>query len=127
MKFNMFGFSMSSPWHTTKHCVIHRGTRLIPKRNESGEIEPGLMCPTCGTSYKEHEAAAEEQMKGKFAGKQETKIISAKKKRKYYDKQGNEINDEQLLKDIANGKVVLYYNEQKSGEDKPVSVRISIV
>jgi hypothetical protein len=35
---------------------------------------------------------------------------------KYYDKQGNEINDEHLLKDIANGANVILYNENKSGE-----------
>jgi len=35
---------------------------------------------------------------------------------KYYDKQVNEINDEQLLKDMANGIHVISYNEVKSGE-----------
>lgn len=125
MKYNIIGFTNYSKWHTTKHCVIHIGTRLVPKRDESGNYEPGiLMCPRCGTSYKEHEAAAEEQMKGKFTGKQETKIITlGKKNKKYYDKYGHEINDEQLLKDIANGMNVIYYNEQKSGEDKSHLVR----
>lgn len=40
------------------------------------------------------------------------------KSKKYYDKQGNLINDEQLLKDIANGKVAILYREVKLEEDK---------
>ena len=32
-------------------------------------------------------------------------------KKKYHDKQGNEINDEQLLKDMAIGKTVISYKE----------------
>ncbi len=39
---------------------------------------------------------------------------------KYYDKQGNEINDEQLLKDIANGMNVISYNEDKQGQESYV-------
>lgn len=37
---------------------------------------------------------------------------------KYYDKQGNETNDEQLLKDIARGAHVISYTEVKSGEER---------
>jgi hypothetical protein len=39
------------------------------------------------------------------------------KKKKYDDKQRNEINDEQLLKDIANGANVLRYFEDKQGQE----------
>ena len=39
---------------------------------------------------------------------------------KHYDKQGNEINDGQLLKDLARGVYVISYNEQKSGEERHV-------
>jgi hypothetical protein len=52
---------------------------------------------------------------------QQTKIITAKKKKKkYYDKQGSEINDEQLLKDMANGANVISYHEQKSGKERHI-------
>jgi len=46
--------------------------------------------------------------------------MTPKSKKKYYDKQGNLINDEQLLKDIANGMNVISYNEQKSGEERHI-------
>lgn len=52
--------------------------------------------------------------------KQQTKIIQPKKKKKYYDEKGNEINDAQLLKDIANGAHVISYNEQKSGKERHI-------
>jgi hypothetical protein len=52
--------------------------------------------------------------------KQQTKIVQPKKKKKYFDEKGNEINDEQLLKDIARGVKVISYNEVKSGEEHHV-------
>jgi hypothetical protein len=45
-------------------------------------------------------------------------VCSNEIKRKYYDKQGNEINDETLLDDIARGATVISYREEKSGEIK---------
>ena len=44
-------------------------------------------------------------------------VITAKKKKKCYDKQGNLITDETLLQDIASGKTVISYSEEKI-EDK---------
>lgn len=42
-----------------------------------------------------------------------------KKKKKYYEQHGNEINEEQLLKDIADGKNVISYREYKvEGDNK---------
>lgn len=49
--------------------------------------------------------------------------MTPKKKKKYYDKQGNEINDETLLKDIARGVKVIRYHEQKSGKERHHIVR----
>jgi hypothetical protein len=45
-------------------------------------------------------------------------IISAKKKKKYYDKNGNLITDHTLIQDIQQGKTVISYHEEKSSEDK---------
>jgi hypothetical protein len=55
--------------------------------------------------------------------KKRTAIISPKKKKKYYDKQGNKINDPDLLKEIMQGANVISYHEIKSGEDKRHIVR----
>ena len=55
-------------------------------------------------------------MKAKFT-KQTTKIITAKKKKKFFDQQGNEINDPTLINDILQGKTVIKYHEQKSGRE----------
>jgi len=73
----------------------------------------------CGTTYLENDTSTEERIKPKHTN-QQTKIITPKKKKKYYDKQGNEINDEQLLKDIARGVKVIRYHEQKSGKERHV-------
>jgi len=58
-------------------------------------------------------------MKAKHT-KQQTKIITPKKKKKHYDDLGNEINDEVLLQDIARGAHVIRYNEEKSGKERHV-------
>jgi DNA-directed RNA polymerase subunit M/transcription elongation factor TFIIS len=55
-RFNIIGFGpgwqRSSRWYPTKTCAVHSGTILIPKRDESGEYEPGvLICPECGSRY----------------------------------------------------------------------------
>lgn len=75
------------------------------------------MCPQCGTTYLPKDTISEENFEPKFDSNNKTRIFTAKKKKKYYDKQGNEINDETLLNDIAQGSKVIYYNEVKSGED----------
>ena len=119
IKFNMIGFNFPrySPWHPTKTCVIHPGTLLIPKRDESGVYELGVLwCPECGTHYTENEAAQEEAITGKLKGQGQTRIISAKKK-KYYDKKGNLITDPDLIQDIERGATVYSYREEKSGEE----------
>jgi hypothetical protein len=49
--------------------------------------------------------------------KQKTAIISAKRKKKYYDQQGKAINtdDKEIIQDIASGKTVISYGEGKVG------------
>jgi hypothetical protein len=113
-KFNLIGFNFNSsdPYIPTKTCVIHYGTPLISKRDELGV----LWCPECGMRYSEKDTATDEDIKGKFKGpNQKSQIISAKKKKKrYFDKNGNEITDETLLNDIARGATV--YKYQRKGQ-----------
>jgi hypothetical protein len=40
-------------------------------------------------------------------------LLSTKRKNKYYDKFGTEINDPDLIKDIQQGANVVYYHEEK--------------
>jgi hypothetical protein len=79
-----------------------------------------LWCTQCGTSYLPKDTVTEENFDPTATPNQQTKIISAKKSKKHYDKQGNEINDETLLKDIARGVNVIKYHEQKSGKERHV-------
>ena len=93
----------------------------IVKRLISKPDEPGmLMCPLCGTSYLPKDTLSEERFDPSATPKTQTRIITPKKQKKYYDKKGNEINDEQLLKDIAAGAHVISYHEQKSGKERHV-------
>jgi hypothetical protein len=55
----------------------------------------------------------------------QSKIIQAKKQKRYYDNFGSLINDETLIQDIKQGKTVIRYEETKSGSDKPVVVKRS--
>jgi uncharacterized Zn finger protein (UPF0148 family) len=115
-KVNIIGFNFHSSdrYIPSKVCVIHYGTPLISKKDEPGV----LWCPECGTPYSEKDTATSEDIKGKFKGpNQKTNIISAKKKRKYYDKQGNLITDPDLIQDIERGATVYSYREEKSGEE----------
>jgi hypothetical protein len=123
-RFNIIGFTDYSTRKPTKSCVIDHAV-LIPRRNlDTGEDMPGLMCPRCGMSYTESEAPTEERIKGKFSGKQETRIISAKNRNKrYYDKYGNEINDPDLIEDIQRGMTVISYQEEKQGRDTIIDTR----
>jgi hypothetical protein len=67
----------------------------------------------CGSHYTEKEAGTAEAIKAKFKG-QTTKamIITGKRKKKYYDKQGKEINDKDTLDLIQQGANVISYHEQ---------------
>jgi len=130
MKFNLIGFNFphSSTWHPKKTCPWHHVT-LIPKRNDKGEYETGwLQCPQCGSSFAEHdnEAPTEDTLNLKYKKTKPQIITARKKKKKYYDKQGNLINtdDKEIMQDIASGKTVISYHEEKIGEEK--SLRMAV-
>jgi len=116
MRFNLIGFdfqrSSTIPPYRYKHCPIHPGTRVISKLDEPDV----LYCPMCGTKYLEKETSPDEKIKPKHTN-QTPKIVQAKKKKKQYDSEGHEINDEQLLKDIAKGAKAISYHEYISGEE----------
>lgn|SRR5918995_2228712 len=124
-KFNIIGFGSNIRTEDPskfKHCPIHKGSRLIKIESEPGMLQ----CPQCGFQYKEKELPPEEGMKGKFPKQADPKIITAKtKKKKYYDKRGNEINqnDPDIMQNVMKGDSILYYHEKRSDEDKPHRIR----
>jgi hypothetical protein len=63
--------------------LIHPGVILIPKKDER-DI---LWCPECGTPYSEKDTGAEERFNPEEGPTNQTRIITARKKKKYYDKQ----------------------------------------
>ena len=105
MRFNIIGFSNTNP-KQYKHCVIHSHIRLV----QSIEDPDKLFCPSCGTSYLPKDSAPDDVYQSRF-GPQQTRIITPKKQKRYYDKQGNEITDETLIQDIQNGANVIHYRE----------------
>src|SRR5687768_9870319 len=120
-KFNLIGFGWPQTPKEYRHCIVHPGSRLIPN------VEQGvLFCPLCGTNYLEKDTSTEERFIPKFGPQSSTtRIMTPKKDKKYFDQSGNEINDEQLLKDMAQGAHVISYHEYKSGDDKPIVKRNS--
>lgn len=105
--FNIIGFS-SIPPTKYRHCVFHPARRLIQDLQDPDK----LFCPECGNSFLPNETTPEGTYQSKF-GPQQSKIITAKKKKKYYDKQGNEINDPDLIQEIEQGANVISYKEYK--------------
>lgn len=116
-RFNIVGFSMSSPWRPTKACVICHVILISGVNVQTGEKMPGLTCPKCGMNFLENEpTAAQEGIKPKH-GKQETRIITARTRKKYTDKMGNAVDDPDLIAEVQKGNTINSYNEIKSGED----------
>ena len=105
MKFNIIGFN-NNPTIRHRQCVYHPGVSLI----QSLEDPNKLFCPSCGSSYLPSDTSPDDVYKSRF-GTQQTKIISPRKQNKYYDKQGNEINDPDLIADIQRGATVVSYQE----------------
>ena len=106
MKFNIIGFS-NTVNKENKHCVIHPGTRLVQKLDD-----PDLLwCPQCGTSYSDKEAGTDEKIKSRFGPNQQTRIVSPKPIKKYYDQSGNLINDPDLIQEVERGAHVVSYQE----------------
>jgi hypothetical protein len=125
-RFNIIGFgNASSPWHPRKTCPMHHAV-LVPKRNESGDYEPGMLqCPLCGSTYSEKEAPNQEGISVKHGQQGQTAIISGKRKKRYFDKQGNEINpdDKDTLDLIRQGYNITYYHEEKTEDNRPGTKR----
>ena len=71
-----------------------------------------MNCSICGYTFREEEAPNEEGVTIKHK-QQQTKIISGKGKKKYYDKFGTEINDPDFIQDIVQGANPIYYKEDK--------------
>jgi hypothetical protein len=126
-RFNIIGFDPAyrqSKWHPTKTCPFHYCI-LIPKKEQNGVYDGMLQCPQCGTPFSERDAAVPEQIHSMFGPSSgRSRIIQGKNRKKiYFSDDGEEINDEVLLQDVARGAHVLKYHEEKSGEDKPHIVR----
>ncbi len=111
-----------------RSCSMCLGVCLIKKKDSPG-IE---MCPNCGYECKdpdyidEWNPTGEDNIEGIRKGKfhpSGTKIISGKKQKKYYSENGEEITDPTLIQDLLQGKTIVSYHEEKSGEDKPVTVK----
>lgn len=107
-KYNIIGFGTEDIIEY-KHCVYDIGVRLI-------KVKGQLLCPKCGYTYKKEETVNEQAIESQHQ-KQQTRIVSGKGKRKYYDKSGNEINDPDLIQDIQQGANVISYHEEKHAED----------
>ena len=119
MKFNLIGFSDKQVTAKNRTCIIHQGTTLIP-HTEQPDL---LFCPLCGTSYQPKDTAVNERFNPKFGPSNKTAIVTAKKKKKYYDKSGNEITDPTLIQDILQGVTVISYHEQIEGTDSTIVKR----
>jgi hypothetical protein len=102
-RFNIIGFG-SEDIIEYKHCPLDVGVRLI-------KTMKGLQCPKCGYIYRNEEAPNEEGISIKH-NEQQTRIVSGKKKKKYRDKFGTEINDPDLIADIRRGAEGISYREE---------------
>jgi hypothetical protein len=99
-----------------RHCTIHAGARLIP----SIDFPDQLLCTQCGTLYPSDLTMADTQITAKFTPRRlnETKVnivTGNKRQKKRFDDFGNEINlkDSDIMRDIAEGRKIRYYNENK--------------
>jgi hypothetical protein len=118
-RFNIIGLGYSSsPWRPAKTCVVHPGRVLIRAVDlKTGDYIGGLMCPKCGMRYSENEPTATEEGIEPKHGAQETRIITAKSSKKYYDNFGNLINDPDLIAEAQKGNTIISYSETKEGQD----------
>jgi len=59
------------------------------------------------------DTAREENLTPKHGPSNKTRIISGKRKKRYLDQQGNEINDPDLIDEIKRGAHVISYREDQ--------------
>jgi hypothetical protein len=108
-KFNIIGFFNTIDTKNYQTCSIHPYKRCLPSKTD-----PNLVfCPQCGSEWKKEDTVAAQNIESKFGINNQTKIVSAKKKRKFYDKHGNEITDPELIQEMQGGHTVISYQEKK--------------
>jgi hypothetical protein len=100
-----------------KTCPIHPGVPVVQMKGEDPEL---LFCCQCGTPYKEEDTITKENFNPESGPANKTFIVTGKKKKKYYDKQGNQITDPDLIADVKRGSTVISYREQKQGEENQI-------
>jgi hypothetical protein len=87
-RFNLIGFGrLEIDTKQYRHCSIHPYKRLIESKTDLNL----LFCPECGSEYPVKETVLDQDIESKFGTNEETKIIQAKKKKKYTDSMGNPI------------------------------------
>jgi hypothetical protein len=104
-RFNIIGFTNTEP-KEYKHCIFCTGRRLQPDPHDDSK----LMCFSCGYSVLVQDAPNEEGISVKH-GKQQTAIVSGKRKKKHFDSWGTEITDPDLIDEIQRGNTVISYRE----------------
>jgi hypothetical protein len=90
------------------YCIFCPGRRLQPDPHDDTK----LMCFSYRYFVPIEDAPNEEDISVKH-GQQPTKIVSVKTKRNYYDPQGNEINDPDLIDEIQRDANVISNHEEK--------------
>jgi DNA-directed RNA polymerase subunit M/transcription elongation factor TFIIS len=89
---------------------------LLPHKTD----ESIWWCPQCGSQFNISETLKEQNLQSEHPATSETKIVQARKKRKYYDSFANLIpeDDKDAMADLASGKRIVYYHEEKAEENK---------
>ncbi len=114
---NIIGFSTPNIKH--RHCVIHPGVRLISKLDEADV----LWCTECGTPYTISDTGIDDNIQARHGPNISTKVISTHKKKKYYDKQGNEITDPEIIQLAKEGKTIVHYSEHIETPTSAINTR----
>jgi hypothetical protein len=103
------------------HCQIHQGSRLIPYPEENGLY----LCTSCGIPYNPNDLKSDTKITSRFAVSQGgTKISSGHnrsyKQKDYFDQSGHKLpkDDPDILRDIAAGRTIVYYNTTEETDKK---------
>jgi hypothetical protein len=115
-RFNLIGFNFSYvDTATYRKCSIHPYRRLKVSKTDPNV----LFCPECGSEWPLNikDTITEQGVKSDIpAGTDSgTKIVQAKKKKRFLDSMGNSIpaDDKDALQDMSGGKRIVYYREDK--------------